>query len=61
MGKIGRHEQVLAIYTYILNDPLKAEEYCFKTYDHTKENAKDVSQTSARSFRKYGQQYPSIS
>lgn len=42
MGKIGRHEQALAIYTHILKNSSQAEEYCQRVYDPTKEGRKDV-------------------
>lgn len=42
MGKLGKHEQALAIYTHILQDMIKAEEYCHKNYNKEDEGSKDV-------------------
>lgn len=42
MGKIGRHEQALAIYTCVLQDRSKAENYCRNTYNPKLENSRDV-------------------
>lgn len=33
LGKLGRHEEALAIYVHILKDPKMAENYCAITYD----------------------------
>jgi len=42
MGKIGHHEQALAIYVHVLKDPKKAEDYCKRYYRSDKEETKDV-------------------
>lgn len=42
MGKLGRHEQALAIYTHVLKDPGKAEEYCQRNYFKDQEGCRDV-------------------
>ena len=41
-GRIGRHDQALAIYVTDLKSPRMAEDYCLRTYEKDKENAKDV-------------------
>ncbi|GAB1601255.1 vam6/Vps39-like protein [Argonauta hians] len=42
LGRLGRHEQALAIYVHILNNHNLAEQYCINHYDSTKEGNKDV-------------------
>ena len=55
LGRVGRHDQALAIYAHVLNDPLMAEEYCKKIYDPEKEENKevstDISLSGQQSFR----------
>lgn len=43
MGKVGNHEEALAIYVTILEDTDKAEAYCARIYDKNKPANKDVS------------------
>lgn len=42
LGRLGRHEQALAIYVHVLDDQRSAEEYCISHYDDDKEGSKDV-------------------
>ncbi|KAK7506799.1 hypothetical protein BaRGS_00001650, partial [Batillaria attramentaria] len=42
LGRLGRHEQALAIYIHLLQDMRLAEEYCNIHYDKDKEESKDV-------------------
>ncbi|XP_077997895.1 vam6/Vps39-like protein [Glandiceps talaboti] len=42
LGRLGRHEQALAIYAHILKDTRMAEEYCRRNYDADKEANKHV-------------------
>ncbi|XP_014671052.1 PREDICTED: vam6/Vps39-like protein [Priapulus caudatus] len=42
LGRLGRHEQALAIYIYVICDLAKAEEYCRRNYSKTKDSSKDV-------------------
>lgn len=42
MGKLGRHEQALAIYTAILESPDLAEDYCLKVYNSGAEGSENV-------------------
>ncbi|KAK7104918.1 vam6/Vps39-like protein [Littorina saxatilis] len=42
LGRLGRHEQALAIYIYLLNSSHLAEGYCENNYDPDREESKDV-------------------
>ena len=42
LGRLGRHEQALAIYAHILKDTKRAEEYCRRNYARDPEANKDV-------------------
>ncbi|XP_078593471.1 vam6/Vps39-like protein isoform X1 [Branchiostoma floridae x Branchiostoma japonicum] len=42
LGRLGRHEQAIAIYTHVLTDNWMALEYCARNYDRHKEGNKDV-------------------
>ncbi|XP_076345716.1 vam6/Vps39-like protein [Tachypleus tridentatus] len=42
MEKLGRHEEALAIYFHILQNPPKAEVYCIKNYSTDKPGSQDV-------------------
>lgn len=42
LGRVGDHEKALAIYTSHVRDRTKAEEYCKRHYDPSKEPNKDV-------------------
>ncbi|XP_064621475.1 vam6/Vps39-like protein [Lineus longissimus] len=42
LGRLGRHEQALAIYVHILQDVHMAEDYCKRTYDKSHEGNKEV-------------------
>ncbi|XP_070577538.1 vam6/Vps39-like protein [Ptychodera flava] len=42
LGRLGRHEQALAIYAHILKDTKMAEDYCRRTYDPNREGNKNV-------------------
>ncbi|CAH1791977.1 unnamed protein product [Owenia fusiformis] len=42
LGRLGRHEQALAIYVHILHDNSLAKQYCKLNYDRHKEGNKDV-------------------
>ncbi|XP_076463553.1 vam6/Vps39-like protein [Babylonia areolata] len=42
LGRLGRHEQALAIYVHRLGDSKLAEEYCETHYDAEKEENRDV-------------------
>lgn len=42
LGRVGDHEKALAIYTSHVRDRAKAEEYCKRHYDPSKEPNKDV-------------------
>ncbi|XP_039248093.2 vam6/Vps39-like protein [Styela clava] len=42
LGRMGLHEQALAIYAQTLRDPSRAEEYCHKVYELNKIMNKDV-------------------
>ncbi|RMX46404.1 hypothetical protein pdam_00000713 [Pocillopora damicornis] len=42
LGRVGRHEEALAIYIHILHDPKLAEEYCHRNYNEGREGSKDV-------------------
>ncbi|KAI1284984.1 Vam6/Vps39-like protein [Halotydeus destructor] len=42
MGKVGSHEEALAIYVHILQDTEKAEAYCRRVYDKNSANNRDV-------------------
>ncbi|XP_006825770.1 vam6/Vps39-like protein [Saccoglossus kowalevskii] len=42
LGRLGRHEQALAIYAHILKDTKMAEDYCRRNYDPDKEGNKNV-------------------
>lgn len=42
LGRVGRHEEALAIYIHLLHDAKLAEEYCHRNYNEGKEGSKDV-------------------
>lgn len=42
LGKLGRHEDALTIYTHILQNFSKAENYCLKNYNKDKPGNQDV-------------------
>lgn len=42
LGRVGRHEEALAIYIHILHDTKIAEEYCHRNYNEGREGSKDV-------------------
>lgn len=42
LGRLGRHEQALAIYVHVLQDRHLALQYCLTYYDAEKEGSKDV-------------------
>lgn len=42
LGRVGRHEEALAIYIHILHDTKLAEEYCHRNYNEGREGSKDV-------------------
>nr|XP_058962546.1 vam6/Vps39-like protein [Pocillopora verrucosa] len=42
LGRVGRHEEALAIYIHILHDIKLAEEYCHRNYNEGREGSKDV-------------------
>ncbi|XP_071480649.1 vam6/Vps39-like protein [Diadema antillarum] len=42
LGRLGRHEQALAVYAHILKDTRQAEEYCRRTASMEKEGTNDV-------------------
>ncbi|XP_071963059.1 vam6/Vps39-like protein [Antedon mediterranea] len=42
LGRLGRHEQALAIYAHVLKDTQMAEEYCSRNYHKDIEGSKDV-------------------
>ncbi|XP_022091314.1 vam6/Vps39-like protein [Acanthaster planci] len=42
LGRLGRHEQALAIYAHVLKDTRRAEEYCRRNYARDPQTNKDV-------------------
>ncbi|PFX22208.1 Vam6/Vps39-like protein [Stylophora pistillata] len=42
LGRVGRHEEALAIYIHILHNIKLAEEYCHRNYNEGREGSKDV-------------------
>ncbi|KAL9957718.1 hypothetical protein ACROYT_G034654 [Oculina patagonica] len=42
LGRVGRHEEALAIYIHVLHDAKLAEEYCQRNYSEGREGSKDV-------------------
>ncbi len=42
LGRIGRHDQALAVYAHVLHDTKAAEDYCRRTYSPDREGARDV-------------------
>lgn len=42
LGRVGRHEEALAIYIHILHNTKLAEEYCHRNYNEGREGSKDV-------------------
>ena len=46
LGRLGRHEQALAVYAHILKDTRQAEEYCRRTALISKESETAVSTVS---------------
>ncbi|KAJ7340060.1 Vam6/Vps39-like protein [Desmophyllum pertusum] len=42
LGRVGRHEEALAIYIHVLRDAKLAEEYCHRNYNEGREGSKDV-------------------
>ena len=43
LGRLGHHEQALAIYTHLLKDIDKALEYCHQNYSTNNTHNEDVS------------------
>ncbi|XP_048578453.1 vam6/Vps39-like protein [Nematostella vectensis] len=42
LGRVGRHDEALAIYIHVLQDSKLAEEYCQRTYGEEREGSKEV-------------------
>lgn len=42
LGRVGRHEEALAIYIHVLHDAKLAEEYCQRNYNEGRDGSKDV-------------------
>lgn len=42
LGRVGRHEEALAIYIHILHDTKLAEEYCQRNFNEGRDGSKDV-------------------
>ena len=43
LGRLGKHEQALAIYAHVLKDTRRAEDYCRRNYTIDREGNIDVS------------------
>ena len=49
-GRLGKHEQALAIYAHLLKDTRRAEDYCRRNYAIDREGNKDVSKQTQTSI-----------